>query len=183
MRNLLLIRHAHTRPITGFRPAEFPLNEQGRAACEPFAQTLATWELAAIVTSTEPKARETGAIIGRTLGLPVDSYPGLEEHHRGVVDKLGTDDAFRAAVERIFDEPERTVYGEESGAAALSRFTIAVDLILAAHPEGNVAVVTHGTVMALFVAAHNALDVKAFWRGLSMPDLVVLKTPGFTVAR
>ncbi|HUF38519.1 MAG TPA: histidine phosphatase family protein [Anaerolineales bacterium] len=177
MRKLLLVRHAQTRPVAGVRPAEFALTEAGRRSCLPFARKLAPWNPVVIVTSEEPKARETGQIIGETLAVPIESHPGLEEHHRQAVERLGTQIEFQKAVERIFDELERVIYGEESGADALIRFSNAIDRALAAHPNGNVAVVTHGTVMALFAAAHNAIDAKTFWRGMEMPDLVILQLP------
>jgi broad specificity phosphatase PhoE len=183
MRRLLLIRHAQTRPVAGVRPAEFTLTEEGRRRCKSFAQELAPWNPSVILTSEEPKARETGEIIGRMLELPVETVPGLEEHHRGAVATLGSQADFEAAVARIFEEPDRVVYGEESGSEALRRFSKAVGKVLVAHPVGNVAVVTHGTVMALFVAAHNAVDGKVFWRGLKMPDLAVLQVPGFALNR
>jgi broad specificity phosphatase PhoE len=183
MRKLLLIRHAQTRPVAGVRPAEFPLTEEGRRNCVAFARELARRQPVVIVTSEEGKAKTTGEIIARELGLPVESFPGLEEHHRGVVEQLASPADFQAAVERIFDEPDRVVYGEESGAAALERFSNAIDRVLAGYPDGNVAVVTHGTVMALFVAAHNEIDVKGFWSGLKMPDLAVLQVPGFALDR
>ena len=181
MRRLLLIRHAQTRPVAGVRPADFTLTDEGRRRCKSFAQELAPWNPSVIVTSEETKARETGEIIGQTLDLPVESFPGLEEHHRGIVEQLASPAAFQISIERIFHKPDRMVYGEESGTDALNRFSAAVETVLVAHPSGNVAVVTHGTVMALFAAAYNAIDVKAFWRGLAMPGLVVVSVPGFRI--
>jgi broad specificity phosphatase PhoE len=183
MRKLLLIRHAQTRPVAGVRPAEFPLTEEGRRNCVAFARELARRQPAVIVTSEESKARETGEIIARTLALPVESFPGLEEHHRGVVEQLASPADFQDSIEQVFDVPDRIVYGEESAEDALARFSGAIEGVLQAHPEGHVAVVTHGTVMALFVAAHNEIDVKGFWSGLKMPDLAVLQVPGFALDR
>jgi broad specificity phosphatase PhoE len=34
----------------------------------------------------------------------------------------------------------------------------------------NLVVVSHGTVISLFVAAHNGINAFAFWMGLAMPD-------------
>lgn len=181
MRYLLLIRHAQTQPIAGMRPVEFPLTVEGRLSCVPFAEEVAGWDPAVIVTSEAPKARETGEIIGSQLGLPVETVSGLEEHHRGIVKSVVPQAEFQSTVERIFSEPDQVVYGEESGEAALRRFSDAVERVLAEHPAGNIAVVTHGTVMALFVAAHNPIDAKTFWRRLQMPDLAVLASPEFTL--
>jgi len=183
MRKLLLIRHAQTRPVPGIQPAEFDLTEGGRSSCAAFTEKLIPWNPAVIVTSEEAKARETGEIIGRMLELPVETVPGLEEHHRGGVETLGSQADFERSVERVFDVPDEVVYGEESADDALARFSGAIEGVLLAYPQGNVAVVTHGTVMALFVAAHNTVDEKSFWSGLKMPDLVVLQVPGFALDR
>ena len=178
-RHLLLIRHSQSKPRTGVRPDEFQLTEIGRERAAAFAETVRPWAPTVILSSAEPKAAKTGEIIAGVLEVPVKTLPGLEEHKRGIVESLADQSTFESAIARIFDFPDEIVYGEESGAEALARFSAAVDRALAEHPEGNIALATHGTVIALFVAAHNLIDVKAFWRRLQMPDLTVLKVPGF----
>ena len=58
---------------------------------------------------------------------------------------------FISLIELLFRRPNDLVLGKETAVAALSRFRSALDEVLAEHPEGNVAVVSHGTVIALLL--------------------------------
>jgi broad specificity phosphatase PhoE len=82
-------------------------------------------------------------------------------------------------MELLFRRPKERVLGRESAAEALRRFESAVDSVLREYPEGNVAVVSHGTVLALMLAQH--LDQAPFtlWRQLGNPSFAVLSVPGF----
>jgi broad specificity phosphatase PhoE len=66
---------------------------------------------------------------------------------------------------------------------AFQRFNAAGEKFVADAPHGNLALVTHGTVLTLFVAFHNPqIDALAFWRSLQLPDLIVLTLPDFRLA-
>lgn len=173
MRKLLLIRHSQSAVTPGLAPSQWPLTEEGRQRCGPFALHVAAWEPAILITSEERKARETGALIGQALELPVEAHPDLHEHVRRPFQKPDPPQVFRENVARLFDHPDELVFGEETANQALARFESGVMDVLGKH-TGTVAIVTHGTVMALLVAKYNAVDVKAFWRSLAMPDLVVI---------
>ena len=49
---------------------------------------------------------------------------------------------------------------------------------LAKHNSRNLAVISHGTVITLFVAQTNQIEPFSFWKSLGLPSLVVLKLPG-----
>ena len=51
-----------------------------------------------------------------------------------------------------------------------------------AHPGRRLAIVTHGTVLALFLAQHNGLAAEPFWRSLGMPALARASLPDFRIA-
>jgi broad specificity phosphatase PhoE len=77
--------------------------------------------------------------------------------------------------------PAERIFGEESADEAHARFTAALDDVLAAHPWETVAVVTHGTVLALWVARRAQRDAFALWSSLAMPAFVVLTRPDFAI--
>jgi broad specificity phosphatase PhoE len=54
---------------------------------------------------------------------------------------------------------------------------------VAGRPEGDLVVVSHGTVVALFVAAATGVEPYAFWNRLGLPSFVVLSLPGLEIAR
>jgi len=176
VQKLILIRHS-LPAITGEEPASrWQLSEEGRRRCERLAELLAAHHPSAIVTSTEPKAIETGQIVGERLGIPIEAAPNLHEHERPGTG-LDTPEQFRSKVGRLLENPGDLVFGAETGDEARERFSAAVDDAMRRHPAGNVVIVTHGTVMTLFVARVAGIDPVPFWKGLGLPAYVVLSYP------
>ena len=163
MRKLLLVRHS-LPVITGDQTASlWQLSEEGRRRCERLAEMLAASSPATIITSTEPKAIETGQIIGERLGIPVESAPNLHEHERPGTD-LDTLEQFQAKVARLLENPGELVFGAETGDQARERFSAAVGDAMRRHPAGDLAIVSHGTVMTLFLAHATDLDPVPLWK-------------------
>ena len=81
----------------------------------------------------------------------------------------------------IFEDWHRCVLGAESGQDALTRFSAAVGTELAQTEEPNLVAITHGTVISLFVAAHNDIDGFELWKQLACPSYVVLDVPSFSL--
>jgi broad specificity phosphatase PhoE len=129
-----------------------------------------------IVTSREHKASTTGALVAAQLALPAIVADGLHEHQREHVGWL-SNPAFEQAVVAFFTRPDDLVFGEETAGQAGARFDAAVRDVLAAHPGQTVAIVSHGTVMTLFVAQHADVAPLPFWKRLGMPAIVVLSLP------
>jgi broad specificity phosphatase PhoE len=173
---LILVKHS-LPAIDPATPAEtWPLSAEGRRRCGPLAALLAPDQPSAIVASQEPKATETAAIVAGRLGVPFETFPGLHEHVRTNVGWLGAA-AFAETVARCVARPDELVFGQETANQARDRFAAAVGCVLARHPSGSVAVVAHGTVISLFVAARAGLDPFALWRRLGLPAVVVLARP------
>ncbi|HKW21075.1 MAG TPA: histidine phosphatase family protein, partial [Ktedonobacterales bacterium] len=135
---------------------------------------------AAIITSDELKAQQTAQPLADRLGMTVEVAPGLHEHDRRTADFLD-DETFQATMARFFAEPGSLVFGEETANHALARFSRAVEDALARHPEGDIAIFTHGTVMSLFVAAHSIIKPMDFWWHLHLPAWVIFSVPDFTL--
>ena len=64
--------------------------------------------------------------------------------------------------------------GLETAEQARRRVTVAMDQILAENETRDVAVVTHGTVLALYLAPLLEGDPFDLWRRLGLPSYVVL---------
>lgn len=180
MRKLILVRHS-LPVISSKKPAnQWQLSEEGRRRCERLAELLAPHHPRAIVTSTEPKAIETGQIVGRRLSIRVETAPDLHEHERPGTD-LDTVERFRAKVARLLQHPGEQVFGAETGDEARQRFSAAVDHVMRQHPDGSMVVVSHGTVMTLFVAQAAGIDPVPFWKELGLPAFVVLSYPSLAL--
>lgn len=145
---------------------EWRLSEEGRARCGPLVDRLAPYEPRMLLSSTEPKALETAQLIAPALGLEVELSDGLRETERRTVPWLERNE-LEQGIRGLFERPDEVVYGEECANAALARFEAAVEGL----PEPAV-VVTHGTVMSLYVAARTGRDGFEVWRGLELPDVV-----------
>ena len=180
MRKLFLIRHAQPEVTPDIPARLWPLTPEGRDSALQLARRLATNDLpTSLYASPERKAQETARLIAQHLNLPLETVADLREHEREHVPFLDKD-AWKATIAAFFSHPTELIFGDESAHQALQRFNAAVEKIVANAPHGNLALVTHGTVMTLFVASHNPqIDALAFWRSLQLPDLVVLTLPGF----
>jgi broad specificity phosphatase PhoE len=111
------------------------------------------------------------------LELSFETAPGLHEHQRGVVHKLGSKEEFEAQVRRFFELPDQLVFGGETANQVHARFSTAIANVMARHPTGHLAIVSHGTVMTLFIARATGLEPLPFWRSLGLPALAVLSLP------
>lgn len=181
--HLILVRHARVDTDPGAPASTWKLSQRGRDEVARFAPVLATYNPARILTSNEPKAVETGQILADALGLPVSARPGLQETDRETAPWYEKSSDFQAAIQRLFENPDDIVFGEESASDALHRFQAAVSSLIADYPDQSLAVVTHGTILSLFVAHHNAIDPIPFWKSLTMPALVVLSLPTFQLLK
>jgi broad specificity phosphatase PhoE len=106
------------------------------------------------------------------MGIAVETCPKVHEHLRSTGSFL-TQQAFRESVRTFFEYPGSLVFGEETADAALTRFSSAIEQLLASEDDRDVAVVTHGTVMSLYVSAHSQWEPFAFWNRLGQPSVVV----------
>jgi broad specificity phosphatase PhoE len=135
------------------------------------------YNLDRIVTSTERKAIETGELAAKRLAIPCQTAEGLHEHQRDTVPYFDSPSDFLAAVTRLFDHPNELVLGEETGLQARTRFTTSVENVMRTHPLENIAIVTHGTVLSLFVSQFTEIEVSQFWRSLGMPAITAFTHP------
>jgi broad specificity phosphatase PhoE len=101
---------------------------------------------------------------------------GLHEHDRSLVGWLARGE-FEAAIARLFERPGGLVLGSETADQAHARFVGAVAGVIERYPEETVAVVAHGTVIALFVARAAGLEPFGLWKRLGLPSFVVLSRP------
>lgn len=174
--SLLLVRHSQPEMTAG-APRDWRLSAEGRTRCQPLAEEIARrYSPVAVMSSDEPKAIETAEVIARPLGLDVEILRDLREHEREAAPLLD-DTAFQAAIAGFFAHPEELVYGRESATDALARFSRGIEMALAQHSLGDVVVVTHGTVMSLYLAATTGADPYALWQCLRLPDLRVIGRP------
>ncbi|MCI0475750.1 MAG: phosphoglycerate mutase family protein [Anaerolineales bacterium] len=179
MSKLLLIKHAMPELDPTVPAPEWHLGERGRARCESLANKLTAYALNVIVSSVEPKAIETAQIVATRLSKPHEIAEGLHEHDRRNVPFMPLAELEARAAE-FFAKPDELVLGSETGNQAHARFANAIDRVIEKHPQKNIAIVSHGSVISLFIARNNEMPFD-FWKRLGLPSIVVLSLPGFQI--
>jgi broad specificity phosphatase PhoE len=138
---------------------------------------LASFQPGIVLSSEEPTARETAEAIAGRLSVQTEIVKGLHEHQRQDIPFM-TRPEFEAAIASLFDRPMELVLGEETARQAQRRFTRAIERIIGDQGEGDIVVVTHGTIIALFVSGVAGVEPFALWKQLGLPSFVVLSLPG-----
>ena len=180
MSKVILIKHAAPEVIAEVPAEHWRLSEKGRASCAPLTEALRPHAPSVIVASEEPKARETAEIIALRLGIRFEAAPNLHEHDRSNVPHMRSGE-FISHMEVFFRKRHERVLGRETAREADDRFAAAVDDVLAEHPQGNVAIVAHGTVIALFLCRHGGKKPFELWREMGLPSFAVLSLPDFQI--
>ena len=175
MMNKYLILVKHSLPdVQAHLPAnQWRLSEEGRLRVNRLAEKVKDFQPEMICSSSEPKAKETAEILASLLGLETQVVGGLHEHERTNTPFL-SQDAFQASVCEFFQHPGQLVFGAETADQAHTRFERAVTAALCDHPGKTAIVVSHGTVISLFVSRRTGLSDWLLWNELGLPSFVVI---------
>ncbi len=178
----LLVLAKHARPdVDPTRPAhEWTLGVDGLEASLRLAERLRPTGIDLVISSTEPKAVESGRLVAQTLDLDWQTGHDLHEQRRHSAGYL-PGPLFEASIKRLFAEPASVVFGEESADRAAARFDAGLAALRKVHRHRGLAVVAHGTVIALHLERRYGLDGFAAWKRLGTPSFVVLDRRSHTV--
>ena len=170
---LILVKHS-VPEIEAERPANtWRLSEQGQMRARRLAEHLERFAPEILVSSNEPKAQETAGILSRHFQLDLQILPELHEHDRTNVPYL-PHDRFQASIRDFFQKPDELVFGKETADQAHTRFYEAVHLVLNEHRGKTVIIVTHGTVISLFVSRLTGSSALELWNMLGLPSFVAI---------
>jgi broad specificity phosphatase PhoE len=152
---LYLIRHARSTWNAEGRlqgQADPPLDETGHQQVRALVEFLTDEPFDAIYSSPLVRARLTAEALAAPRGLSVQFDARLMERHLGEWTGLKGDEA-RARI-AAFTSGDWRVAGPPGGegeAALMARAAAALADIIAAHPEGPVAVVSHGGTLRAYL--------------------------------
>jgi broad specificity phosphatase PhoE len=156
-------------------PADWRLSGRGFERAKALASRITPQGVQHIYSSVELKAMRTADAFREVLRVPLVPVLGLHEHERTGVHLLAAD-VFDQTMRKFFSQPSVCVFGDESADAARLRFEQAL-LPLLSEGDGDIVVVTHGTVLTLTVADKCGMDPFQFWKQLGLPSAVSLTLP------
>ena len=177
-RKLILVRHSLPQMDRNAQRSLWDLSAEGKRRCTALGEALAGTAPRLIASSIEPKAVQTAQVVAERLNTPHREFEGLHEHDRSNVEFLPAED-FDPAIACFSASPDELVLGKETASQAEERYTGAVQNVLAEAPDGNIVIVSHGTVMALFVAKWAGTQAVTLWRRLGLPSFLELSLPEF----
>ncbi|MGH9384472.1 MAG: histidine phosphatase family protein [Vicinamibacterales bacterium] len=174
MPTIYLIRHAYA----DWTPSDDrPLSAQGQAAAVALAERFDSRSIASIFSSPSRRALDTVAPLAARRQLPPSVLHDLRERELTLPAGL----TFEQAVARTWTEPESALPASESNRVAQKRGLSAVKGILAAHPSEDVAISTHGNLLALIVNGFDGRFGYEFWQELTFPDAYAARFNGDTL--
>jgi probable phosphoglycerate mutase len=146
--------------------ADPDLAPEGREQAERVAERLAGERLDAIYVTPLRRTAETAAPLARRLGLRPEVEAGLREVHLGEWEgglfrkKVAENDP---VAQRMYAEERWDVIpGAEAAEAFAARVEESLTRLAAAHPDGRIAVFTHGGVIAQALASATGARPFAF---------------------
>jgi 2,3-bisphosphoglycerate-dependent phosphoglycerate mutase len=163
-----LIRHAHADWIPD---EQRPLSAKGKADALRLTDLLGIYPIAGIYSSPFKRALQTVAPLASRLGLTIYPEPDLRERTLG--DAPGLYDFF-ASVMKTWQDATFSYPGGESNAAAQKRGVAVLQKLKEQYPGGNLALSTHGNLLALVLQHYDPSVDYPFWKALTMPDVYSL---------
>ena len=170
MREIFLIRHADSALDPDVPSEKWGLTSEGVKQARAAGEELADAGLVEVFCSKEPKARRTADLIAETVGLRSRDMAALGEHRRDSWGFLG-DDEFKQAVRDVLEVPGESIIGAETGRRAAHRFSGAIAAADKKSPPGPIALVSHGTVMSLFMSQLNGEPAVPMWESMGFAQV------------
>ncbi|MEL6822271.1 MAG: histidine phosphatase family protein [Calditrichota bacterium] len=175
MPNIILIKHAMPEILQSEPAKNWVLSEAGIASCNALADAFAGYEIQQLFSSREIKAVQTAEIVGEQLGLVNTPIADLHENDRNGFPFFENPEDWKQQFREFFANPGQRIIGNESAEEALARFEKAVRDLIRKHADESLAIVAHGTVITLLVAAYHDIEPFEFWASLELPSFVVLE--------
>ncbi|HEX7057201.1 MAG TPA: histidine phosphatase family protein [Bacilli bacterium] len=162
MKTIYLIRHCKA---SGQEP-QAPLTEEGIKQAEELASFFHDKKIDYIVSSPYDRAVMTVHKLAGKLNVTIHTDERLRE-------RVLTSEIIHNWMDKLaesFEDPDMKLVGGESAREAMARgITLIEEIIM--RPEKNIAVITHGNLMALILAYYTNEPGYEVWRRLTNPDV------------
>lgn len=185
-KHLIFVRHSISKPNTDRSAHQWELTDEGRERCLKLAgQLWLHYSPSRFYSSDEPKAIETANILRGSLDIhadPLQIDTNFGETARKNAPFFADKADFTQAIHQAMLNPDELIYGEETFSQALRRFSGAVENIAQTTSTKTTIIVTHGTILSLFIASKSQMDAFTVWQSLDMPAYAIFKLPEMRLA-
>jgi broad specificity phosphatase PhoE len=166
---LVLVRHAAVELVDGVPADQWVLTDEGRRAAAEVARWPGWAGVTVLASSPEPKALGTAAPIAHATGLDVRVELDLREVERPRQRLVPRAELVELTRQYLEGEP---VAGWEPAAEVRRRVTACIERIVASD-DGEVAVVSHGLALSLYLGSS-----LAEWERIPLPAVAVVDPAG-----
>jgi broad specificity phosphatase PhoE len=170
---IILAKHSPPEIVPEVISHRWVLSKEGGQRCDWLAGEFAAHQVRRLYSSLEPKTLETAALVAVHMALPVVPRADLHENDRTGLGFVPRDE-LNHRIHQFYEQPAQQVIGAETANRAFERFAAAVEGIMSERHRRPIAIITHGTVLSLFVARKNMIDPFDLWARLALPSYVVL---------
>lgn len=177
---LILVKHSLPQVEVDLPAHTWKLSPEGKLRAHRLAEKLESFTPEVVVSSNESKAQETANILANHFQLNMQIVPDLHEHDRSNESYL-SQDAFQASIRDFFQNPDSPVFGKEAANQAYTRFYQAVHSVLSEYRDKTIIIVTHGTVISLFVSRLTGISDLELWQQLGLPSFIAMDLHSSTV--
>jgi broad specificity phosphatase PhoE len=170
MTHFLLIRHGETDWNLEGRwqgQADVPLNQHGRQQAVTIAHVLCCTRIDAVYSSDLQRAWQTALELAQVKKAPLQPDPRLREIHQGEWQGLRIDEIRLRYKHEFLRRNDNALQvappGGETALQVRDRALDALNDILMEYPNGAIAVVTHGFVIAVLRAHYAGKPIEEVW--------------------
>ena len=170
MTKVILVRHGQTLWNLEMKyqgHCDVELTEKGVEQAMLVAQRLADENVSAVYASDLCRALKTAECIAEKHNLPVTSIPGLREINFGEWEGLtfeGINSQWTDTMSAVFTHPdEAQIPVGETFRAVKERATLALEKLVAAHPNQTIVVVSHGGTIRTLLCSVLNIHLNHLW--------------------
>jgi 2,3-bisphosphoglycerate-dependent phosphoglycerate mutase len=173
--NIYFVRHAHSV----YTPDELgrPLSEKGIQDAEKVTNILKNENIEVVISSPYKRSVLTVEGTAKLIDVPINIVEDFKERELS----LTPVDDFDYAITKVWEDFNFAWEGGESNIQAQKRGVKALHRVLQEYSDKNIAIGTHGNLMALTMNYFDTAFDFGFWRQLDMPDIYKLSFNGLNL--
>lgn len=172
---IIFLRHADTQKDPNLNASFWSLSELGNSQAQNIISNPVFHDVTRAYVSSEIKTYLTIEPLIQKFEIIVEKNADLDEVHRG--DKFLSKEDFEKEKYKQLEDLDYPAFGGETGNQALERFQKAVEKIKSESQNQNILIVTHGTILNIYLAKVLGKfdDITTRWKNTGFCSYAVFK--------